>query len=346
MAVIWSFPGEENRKSNPYTATLVAELRKLGHDVRAPGWSARMLQRAEIIHLHWPQKVVQQSLLASLRSIAMWWLFLATQRMRGARIVWTVHNVMSHEGVRPGLERWWMKRLLAQIDGIHALSNQSLRDACETYPAIAGKRPLVAPHWTYDTAYPPARCPADARRDTIAFLGDLKPYKGLDAFLLALETGEPNSHRYVVHGQPSDDMDAARLADKMLALQRRGWTLDFVLERLSAQQMSDRLAEAGLLVLPYHKGENSGLAVLAAERGTPLLVSALPAFAPLVDELGSPRVSVIAPPLTALQMSEAFEHGQAVAGTIDAAFAQRRTPAAIVAEISKYYLFLMDSQGA
>lgn len=345
MASIWSFPGEENRRSNPYTATLVCELRRLGHHVSSPGWPRRLLGKCDIVHLHWPQKVVQSSLAASLRSIAMWLLFLRVQRVRGARIVWTVHNVESHEGTRPGLERWWMTRLLALVDGLHVLSEESLRGAIAAYPAMAAKQVLVAPHWIYGDAYPPVSPGAGSGQSAIAFLGDLKAYKGLEEFVVALERGEPaGDRRYIIHGKPMDDIDPQALTDRLMRLRQRGWSLDFVLERLTDQQMSDRLAETGLLVLPYRSGENSGLAVLAAERGTPLLVAPLPAFEPLLDELGSPRVTAITAPLTPGQMERACQSARAVAGTIDGPFVAGRSPAAIVRKISNYYLFLLDRQ--
>ncbi|TCM20526.1 hypothetical protein EDF56_102187 [Novosphingobium sp. PhB165] len=343
MAVIWSFPGEENRRSNPYTATLVAELRQLGHSTTVPGWSGRLFRRCDIIHLHWPQKVIQQSLPASLRSITAWLVFLAVQKAKGARIVWTVHNVASHEGLRPRLERWWMKRLMRLLDGVHALSDSSLREAGAAYPAILQKHPLVAPHWTYDGAYPAPK-PATGPR-SIAFLGDLKDYKGLDLLLAALEAAEPDGRRYVVHGLPVDGLDADVLRDRLQALRERGWHLEFVLERLSEQELADRLAEAGLLVLPYRKGQNSGLAILAAERGTPVLVSRLPAFQPLLDELGPPRAVAIDSPLSQAQIAHSFDAATAVAGSIDSDFVARRAPARIVLEISNYYLFLMERGG-
>lgn len=351
MAIIWSFPGEENARSNPFTATLVAELRKLGHTVASPGWAGRLTGRCDIIHLHWPQKVIQPDLLRSMRSIATWYAFLAAQRARGARIVWTVHNVAGHEKVRPGLERWWMERLLGLVDGIHAMSDTSLGEAIARYPAIGRKPTLVAPHWTYGDAYPQPRRAAGATSGTapdpaIAFLGDLKAYKGLDRFLDALEAARPDAHRYLVHGRPADGLAPDALAARLEGLRSRGWRLDYVLERLSEQEMADRLDETGLLVLPYHSGENSGLAVLAAERGTPLLVSGLPAFAPLVEELGAPRVTTIAGPLSHRAMAAALDAARDLAGQVPHDFVSRRTPPRVVREISNYYQFLIDSRTA
>lgn len=344
MIVVWSFPGEENLRSNPYTATLVRELRALGLTVATPGWLGRLLGRCNIVHLHWPQKVIQPSLAASLRSTSMWLVFLTLQKARGARIVWTLHNVQSHEAHHPKLEQWWMRRFLRLVDGVHAMSETSLAEAEAIYPAVASKMPLVAPHWTYGNAYPPARSDLAHRHDAIAFLGDIKPYKGIEEFLVALEQAKPDTHRYVVHGRPMDGVEPLALAERLDQLRRRGWLIEAVLDRLSEQEMSDRLAQAGLLVLPYRTGENSGLAVLAAERGTPILVAAIPAFEPLLSELGPPRVAAIESPLTHSQMVRAFVAARPVAGSIDVPFSQSRTPAAIVREIRNYYLFLMDGR--
>lgn len=344
MLRIWCFPGEENRLSNPYTAILVTQLRRLGHKVSSPGWPGRFAGRCDVIHLHWPQKVVRASLFGSLRTIAVWSAFLALQKARGAKIVWTMHNVASHEGERPRLERFWMKRLIARLDGVHALSQDSLKQARAHYPALATLPALVAPHWTYSDAYPQPDASPD-NPETISFLGDIKPYKGLDAFLTALEQAQPDARRYLVHGRPEDEESSQSLEHRLRALAVRGWRIEWTLERLSDQQMADRLAEAALLLLPYESGENSGLAVLAAERGTPLLVSRIAAFEPLQEELGSPRAVAIETPLSHWQITEAAEAARCVAGTVPEDFVRRRSPEAVVAEISGYYLFLMDIKG-
>lgn len=345
MLRIWCFPGEENRLSNPYTAILVTQLRLLGHKVSSPGWLTRFNGRCDVIHLHWPQKVVRASLFGSLRTIAVWSVFLALQRARGAKVVWTMHNVASHEGERPRLERLWMKRLIARLDGIHALSQGSLEQARAHYPALAALPALVAPHWTYSDAYPQPDPPAPDIPETIAFLGDIKAYKGLDAFLTALEQAQPDARRYLVHGRPEDEESGNALKHRLRALAARGWRVEWALERLSDQQMADRLAETALLLLPYESGENSGLAVLAAERGTPLLVSRIAAFEPLLEELASPRAVAIEAPLTHRQIVESAEAARPVAGTVPEDFARPRSPEAVVAEISSYYLFLMDFKG-
>lgn len=329
-------------RSNPYTATLVRELRALGLTVATPNWPHRLLDRCDIVHLHWPQKVLQHSLVASLRSITMWLVFLAVQKARGARVVWTLHNIQSHERHHPIIERWWMRGFLTLVDGVHAMSETSLTSAGEIYPVIASKYPLVAPHWTYGDAYPSARPVSKPNQDTIAFLGDIKPYKGIEEFLVALEQAQPDNRTYVVHGRPAEGIEPAALAKRMDRLRCRGWRLEAVLDRLTDQEMSDRLAQSGLLVLPYRSGDNSGLAVLAAERGTPMLVPTLPAFEPLLNELGFPRVSAIESPLTHAQIVSAVTAARTVAGSVDASFAKRRTPAAVVREIRNYYLFLMD----
>jgi glycosyltransferase involved in cell wall biosynthesis len=345
MLRIWCFPGEENRLSNPYTAILVTQLRRLGHTVSSPGWLRRFTGRCDVIHLHWPQKVVRASLFGSLRTIAVWSAFLALQKARGAKIVWTMHNVASHEGERPKLERFWMKHLIARLSGIHALSQDSLEQARAHYPALAALPALVAPHWTYSDAYPQPNPDARVTPGTIAFLGDIKAYKGLDAFLTALEQTEPDPRRYLVHGRPEDEESGRALEDRLQALAARGWRIEWTLERLSDQQMADRLAEADLLMLPYESGENSGLAVLAAERGTPLLVSRLAAFEPLLEELGWPRATAIKAPLTHWQIVAAAGAARSVSGTVPRDFVRRRSPEAVVAEISGYYLFLMDIKG-
>ena len=47
-------------------------------------------------------------------------------RSRGTKIVWTVHNLASHERRYPRLEKWFWRAFLRRLDGFITLSESGL----------------------------------------------------------------------------------------------------------------------------------------------------------------------------------------------------------------------------
>ena len=292
--VLFSIPARENRASNPYTAILADGMAALGWDVSSPRWVDRISRKADIVHLHWPQRVADKPSIAALRAIAMWLAFLRWQRARGAKVVWTAHNLQAHDARSPRIEALFMRQFTRQLDGFIALSEAGRRNAVAAFPALRDKPSIIVPHPVYGDAYPP---PSNARAptgETVAFLGDIKPYKGLDSLLAALEqAATPDDRSYLIAGRCDDRAEAAAIASRIAALSARGWIIERDAERLSDQAMADALARTDLLVQPYRRGENSGLSLLAAERGVPMLLSPLGGFRAIGDELGTDRVCYI-----------------------------------------------------
>ena len=66
------------------------------------GWNVLATAKgADVLHIHWTSAVVNNPLW----KVAAGFPFLAAQfvlmRMRGGRVIWTVHNLESHENGRP-----------------------------------------------------------------------------------------------------------------------------------------------------------------------------------------------------------------------------------------------------
>lgn len=324
--LLFSIPARENRASNPYTAMLADGMEALGWQVSSPRWKDRFRRRADVIHVHWPQRVCDKAQLAAVRSIGMWLAFLGWQQARGAKVVWTTHNLQAHDARSPAIEAWYMRLFTRRLDGFIALSEANRRNAIAAFPALRDKPSIIVPHPVYGDAYPPAARAPGLVGETVAFLGDIKPYKGLDSLLAALErAAAPDSRTYLIGGRCSDRAEAAAIASRIAALSSRGWNIERDAERLSDQAMADALARTDLLVQPYHRGENSGLSLLAAERGVPMLLRPLEGFRALGDSLGPERVCY---------MQDELDH-PAIIAALDRTRASRHVPPAeFVAERS------------
>jgi hypothetical protein len=80
--------------SNPYQDLLFESLAKNGIEIlKNCEW-----QQADIIHLHWINPLcIYDNLIPSLRDFIRLRSQLLSHKNKGKKIVWTVHNIISHE---------------------------------------------------------------------------------------------------------------------------------------------------------------------------------------------------------------------------------------------------------
>lgn len=291
---VHAYPGRSNRAWNPYTYLLTAALEAQGVEVIDPVGTQRVLDRADIVHVHWPQKpaVARRlpiALYQTTRSLFEW----AAQRAQGARIVWTVHNVHSHERTHPLLERILMWIFVRMIGGAIFLSESTRQAAYREMPSLRGKPSVIIPHGVYGDYYVRERTPEQTRAalglgdgPVLGFLGEIKPYKGLDLVLQAFERTEDPDITLLIAGRFSDKRYGAAMRQKIETLRGMGKAIIFKEGRVSDQELVETIAAIDLVALPYKVVWNSGFALLALETGAPILTTDEPIFVELEKELG------------------------------------------------------------
>jgi glycosyltransferase involved in cell wall biosynthesis len=347
--LVYMIPSWEAAKWNPYTAIVADELTRLGWQVRSPRRRDGFAEVAAIVHVHWPERAVVQGLLRSTLAALAWLCFFGLQKLRGARLVWTTHNVGSHRRTNPRLERLYMGAFTRLLDGIISMSAHNRARIVDKLPHLAGVPHAIVPHFVYGERYPPPPSPLPSsdrknEQQTVAFLGDIRRYKGLHCLLSALAHSAPNGLRYVIQGKCFDVHYHDELVQSVSDLQAAGWDISWRAERMSNRELADSLDEVDLLVLPYLRADNSGLAVLAAERGVPMLLSGVPAFLDLADELGPGRAVVASGQWTVGDIQAALVRTKAARRRPPECFFKRRSQAATVAEMAGLYRRLLGRQ--
>ncbi|MBI1737078.1 MAG: glycosyltransferase [Candidatus Rokubacteria bacterium] len=206
-----------------YQGLLAEWLADVGVDVAFADYVGALLplvrnlrrHRCEILHLHWiaevsgadernPLKYVLKQLVFRLDVI------LASLLTRG-RIVWTVHNLTSHENRHPrgdlAARRFLARRAASLI--AHSPSARAL--ISRTY-GTPPERILLVPHGHYLDRYENAVGRRESRRrlglddDAFVFLffGSLRPYKGVEDLVAAFERRPEPHARLVIAGPASD----------------------------------------------------------------------------------------------------------------------------------------------
>jgi glycosyltransferase involved in cell wall biosynthesis len=291
---VLGWPAFSNRGEQPYNWLLYTQLRRLG--VRVDEFSAAAALRAgrgTIIHLHWSPTSrlhARSPLAAAARSVALVALLRAA-RLRGTRVLWTAHNLAAHDRPpRPWLEGWFWPAFARCLDGVLSLSGCALETLHARTPAFRTVPAWVVPHGHYRAAYPPPPPRGEARARlgvaggarVVAFVGQIRPYKGVEELVRAFARVDDPAAVLLLAGQmkmgdATSALRAAAAADPRVRL---------VEGLVPAAEMGLYLAAADLVALPYREILHSGTAILALSFGRPVLVPRVGALAELAGEEG------------------------------------------------------------
>ncbi|MFP4057417.1 MAG: glycosyltransferase family 4 protein [Candidatus Brocadiia bacterium] len=231
-------------------------------------WSA-LKARGRLIHAQWWSMPVG----------IVWFVVLGLLRLRGRRILLTVHNVEFHE------KRWYDRLItkmvfsLADAFCVHCEANaQQLAD----YMGIDRERIYVVPIPVYDQYCQDGVSRETARRrlgiepDRVVFLlfGNHRDYKGTDVFLEAtgaLSEEQRRKTAVLIVGQVWGD---AAVYDRLIETHGLEDVVHRYYEYVPMRDVQYYFQAADVVVLPYkHFAAQSGVGSLALAFGRPLLVT-------------------------------------------------------------------------
>jgi beta-1,4-mannosyltransferase len=291
------------RVGNPYQSllaqALVAQGVRVGFHAMPRGFFAlnrlpALVRRHKTLHLHWVNDLIahlvwpQNAYLRCFKRGCLW-LDVMLLRARGTRVVWTVHNLVSHESPDPEAEVA-ARRLLAQSCShlvVHSAS--AVRELEAAWKLDLSRRASVVPHGNYDGCYALRDGESSALRQRlgipddalcILFFGAVRRYKGVLALAHAMSHVKRQDVRLIIAGKPNEaalkiEIEAAAAADKRIVL-----ALEFIPDEAVAAYFS--LAHA--VVVPFERTLTSGSVVLAMTLGKATLLSHEAKVFDLADE--------------------------------------------------------------
>jgi beta-1,4-mannosyltransferase len=299
-------------QDNPYTKLLYSSIRARGVQVEdfSP-WKA-LLRRYDVFHLHWPEYyVVHPNSFKAVAGTLILLSCLSWLRLRGTKVVWTVHNLAAHDRRRPRLERLFWRRFADRVDGFLALTPAGLDQARAHFPRLRGLPGFVVPHGVYDGAYPNDVTRSDARRQlqvgqdqpVILFLGHIAEYKNVPALARAFRLLDDPEARLVIAGRIASEQDEKAVRDAA-GLDRR---IQIRSGYVDPEEIQLYFNAADLVVLPFRQILNSGSALLALSFEKPVLVPALGAMPELQEAFGLDWVRTYEGELTPEELQGALE---------------------------------------
>jgi len=213
-----------------------------------------------VFHLHWEDAVLRPEGVQADRFLDA----LLRFRSGGGRVIWTVHNLISHD---PALEpRLADLRagLFELADVIHLHSLPAVAAAKAVWPLPAHKLRVIA-HPSYDGAYPAvgrhkarAQLGLEAARMVLMLPGRLAAYKQPQMLVQAFRAVAGPEDRLILAGHRATGVELPG-GDDPRVLIRPGFA--------TASDLALLHAAADLVVLPYQHSLTSGSAILAATLG-------------------------------------------------------------------------------
>ena len=197
---------------------------------------------------------------------------------QGARLMWTVHNVLPHETRFPDLEAELRQGVVAAAERVHVMSPRT-RELVAPWFDIPEEKLLAVPHPAYHDVYPSwmsrdqARAELGVAPDVTAFLlvGRVQPYKGLTELLDAFDrlcAREPGRYALLVAGPPNREDETAAFRERLLTHP----AAYAALRKLPDDEMQVYLRAADVAVFPYRRSLNSGALALALTFGLPVVL--------------------------------------------------------------------------
>ncbi len=285
---------------NPYQTLLRNHLVALGAEVDV--WRRnRFLLRAfagscshDVAHLHWLHPFCTSR--TRFQAAVLYRLFrrsIANFVRRGARLVWTAHNLADHERRLPELDRACRSFVTARAHAVIVHGEAARAELLELEPDLSPDRVHVIPHGHYIGAYPDTVERSEARRElglpldpgitVLLFFGMIREFKGVTDLIHAFGRVAGSDLVLLIAGKPvSPEVDAG-LREMVSGDRRILYHSGFIAD--TRVQVYMRAADA--VVLPYRRALTSGAIVLAMSFGRALVVPRLPAMEEVTDDRGA-----------------------------------------------------------
>ena len=278
---------------NPYAVLFTRSIQQADPAIECELWRGgvswrRLLgpDRPHILHVHWVELLYRH--FAPLYIRLPFWLStmsaMAAARLRGVKIVYTVHNVWQHESEGQSLYRLAHHILLRLASAVHvhndAARDELVRSAGRTLPVV------VIPHGSYVNWYP-NECSRREARERLGLsaesfvylsLGHMRAYKGREDLMRAFAGLAGEEEVLLLAGGVQQPDFEARLRGQAATDPRVRLFLDYVPD----DDVQVFMNAADVAVLPYRQVTTSGTGILALSFGLPVVAPALGPFPELL----------------------------------------------------------------
>lgn len=267
---------------NPFQDLMYSKFSEVGINVISHRTIAGAIKAVEkstakekILHFHWLNVVLSDVPDSDLQKhIREFESQLIRAKKAGAKIVWTVHNVLPHDGFQVENSIKVRKLIVAFADMVHIMNPDTV-EKCAEYFEIPASKVLRLEHSGYHGFYPPLTRAQDLSdlwglprsAKVLVSMGGIKPYKGLGEFAKVFKASADSNTHLLIAGQTEIGFQKSELW-KMAELSPN---LHVLPEVISNSLVNPLMSRADAVVIPYQASLNSGAMVLGLTFANPIL---------------------------------------------------------------------------
>jgi len=280
---------------NPYVDLLARGVEEADPAMRThqtrdlPWWRVSLDRRWRILHLHWIELQYTYGPTShdqAAHNLDILLEKLARLQRQGRRLVYTVHNISHHEGQHPDLNQRANGWIFEHADAVHVHNRFAAEQVARHYGRTHNV--FIIPHGNYIGVYPREVSREEARavlgipqnHFVYLFLGQMRPYKGLDELIAAFVGLDMPDASLILVGHIADPDYAREM--KRRAGQHPG--IKLFPAYVPPQEIQLYCHASDICVLPYRNATTSGAALLAFSFGSPIIAPAIGPFPELIGE--------------------------------------------------------------
>lgn len=278
------------RKDNSYQENLSNALSKQGVSVSFGGRVIKSVldNRPEVLHIHWTYPfLVAKSRLGTIAKSIKFMCELSLLRVFGIKIVWTVHNIVDHEGRFKSTELFFNKLLVSLCDKLIVHCQSAKTEIMKVYNKEDSFIEVI-PHGSYIGLYENNITRANARhklnlnvKDKVfLYFGQVRPYKGIPELIDAFKRLKDERCKLLIVGKPLN----SEIAENIKSYCVKNGNIKTVLTFIPDNDIQIYMNAADVVALPFKDILTSGSAILSMSFGKPIIIPISGCMSDTLDE--------------------------------------------------------------
>jgi len=284
---------------NPYQCQLAKHLSHQGFLVSKESTFAVALARilinrtkADILHLHWIRPIKSKYMFFNILYCAAFVGVLLAIRLKGVKIVWSVHNYVQHDSRMKRTQLLLRSSVANIVDAIIVHSPGAKERIVKGFRIRKPRKVSIIPHGNYigcysnNITYEEARSRLGFTADANIFLffGAIRPYKGISQLVEAFRALDDTNTFLMIVGPSRHEALTSQIYE---ASQQRK-NIIFRPHFVPDDEVQTYMNACDAVILPYAEGTlTSGAAVLAMSFGRACIAPKALAFESIMDDQGA-----------------------------------------------------------
>ena len=251
--------------------------------------------KSKILHIHWIYNIAGFNIKNKVKSLIKLIVFLIdtliAKYVFRIKIIWTIHNLYSHESFSHYLEKLTRKLFSKQVDRIIVHCNEARKQILNEYKPNPNKITVI-PIGNYNNIYKNNISKEKARKnlklDQNCFIflcfGPIRPYKGVDYLISSFKSlNQDENIKLVIAGKPLND----QIKNKILKISTENKNIIFKPNFIPNDEIQDYMNAADIVVFPYRKILTSAGILLAMSFSKAIIAPKLGCLIDMLDDKGA-----------------------------------------------------------